>query len=225
MTRAELKSAAKASLKGHYGLAIGASVATVAIPAAISFTFSSWSTGSLMSTQDFGKFFGTLMMSSLLSMAIILVFMAAVVGGHLTIYLKLARAETAAFSDLFCCANRFPKFLWAQILIGIFTYLWSLLFIIPGIIAQYRYSQALYLLTEHPHMSAPEAIDLSKQMMNGHKMEYFVLQLSFVGWMLLGGFTLGLLYLWLVPYMTATMTQYYNYVFADYKARESAANV
>lgn len=96
---------------------------------------------------------------------------------------------------------------WAQ---AIFTFLWMLLFIIPGYIKGIAYSQAVYILAENPDISGTEAIGRSQDMMRGHKMEYFVLQLSFIGWMLLGTLTFGLLYIWLIPYMNATNANFYQ---------------
>ncbi len=91
----------------------------------------------------------------------------------------------------------------------IFTFLWTLLFIVPGIIAGLSYSMAPYIMAENPQMSASEAIRLSKQVMNGHKMELFVLGLSFIGWSLLSALTCGIGFLFLAPYMEATYCAFY----------------
>lgn len=96
---------------------------------------------------------------------------------------------------------------WAQ---SIFTFLWMLLLIIPGYIKGIAYSQAMYVLAENPEISGTEAIGKSQDMMRGHKMEYFVLQLSFIGWHLLAILTFGLLYIWLIPYMSATNANFYQ---------------
>lgn len=68
---------------------------------------------------------------------------------------------------------------------SVFIFLWSLLFVIPGIVASYRYSQAIYILLDHPEMGIMDCIRASKHMMNGNKWDYFVLELSFLGWSLL----------------------------------------
>ena len=96
------------------------------------------------------------------------------------------------------------------VLIGVFTALWSLLLVIPGIIAAYSYTMAPYILLEHPELSAKEAIGYSKQMMKGHKFELFVLQLSFILWALLGVVTLGIAYIYVGPYITLTTTDFYH---------------
>lgn len=97
-------------------------------------------------------------------------------------------------------------------------FLWSLLFWVPGIIAAIRYSQAFYLMSDNPEMGATEAIETSKKMMEGHKMEYFLFNLGFIGWYILCSiFPVG--YLWLVPYVT-----YANAGFYENLKKSAAAN-
>lgn len=98
----------------------------------------------------------------------------------------------------------------------IWTFLWSLLFLVPGIIKSIAYSQARYIyrdaLQSGNKISYTEAITRSRQLMDGHKWEYFVLQLSFLGWYLLVGITAGIASLWVVPYVQMTMSGYYDYL-------------
>lgn len=122
------------------------------------------------------------------------------------------KEETGGLETLFACFQQFWRFFSATLLMGVFTALWSMLFIIPGIIAAYSYSQTIYIMLDHPEMSAMEAIASSRQMMRGHKAEYFVLELSFIGWALLSGFTFGILQIWLEPYMQVTRANFYNAV-------------
>ena len=95
-------------------------------------------------------------------------------------------------------------------LTGLFTALWSMLFVIPGIVKGLSYSMSMYILAENPEIGAREAIERSKRMMHGHKMELFVLNLSFIGWHLLGAITFGIAYVWVAPYIDATITNFYN---------------
>ena len=92
----------------------------------------------------------------------------------------------------------------------VFTLLWSLLFIIPGIIKAYSYYMSMYILAENKGMSAREAISKSKQMMHGHKMELFVLELSFIGWGIVTAVTFGIAGIYVHPYMQATMVNFYD---------------
>ena len=81
---------------------------------------------------------------------------------------------------------------------------------IPGVIKAISYSQMFYLMADNPEMTAAEAQAKSMELMNGHKAEYFVLQLSFIGWIFLAALTLGILYIWLLPYMQTTYANYYR---------------
>lgn len=111
-----------------------------------------------------------------------------VIGAGFTIYcLRTVRGMQTSYWNLFDAFGMFFRVIWLYILEGIFVFLWSLLFIIPGIIAVYRYRMALYLLLEHPEMSALQCISESKRLMVGHKGELFWMDLSFIGWTLLIG--------------------------------------
>ena len=93
---------------------------------------------------------------------------------------------------------------------NLFTFLWSLLFIIPGIIKFYEYRMIPYILAENPTLSYKEAFELSKKMMYGQKWKTFVLDLSFIGWYILSLLTFGLLIIfWIAPYMRATNVELY----------------
>lgn len=125
------------------------------------------------------------------------------------IYLRLVDGAHPSVRELFAEFANFWSALKVMLLSGIFTMLWSLLLVIPGIVKAISYSQALYILAENPNMGAREAIRRSERMMVGHKMEYMMLQLSFFGWHILAGCTLGILYLWLLPYIQATNANFY----------------
>ena len=92
----------------------------------------------------------------------------------------------------------------------LYCFLWSLLFIIPGIIASYSYAMTGYILAEHPELTASEAIASSKEMMSGNRFRLFCLQLSFIGWAILCAFTFGIGNLWLSPYRQAATAAFYR---------------
>ncbi len=129
--------------------------------------------------------------------------------GSAYIYLNLTRGFGPDVNILFSGFQRFVDTLVLSLLISIFTFLWSLLFVVPGIIKAISYSQAYYILAEHPEMTAKEALDESIDMMDGHKMDYFVLSLSFIPWLLLVSITCGLAALYVAPYVEATFTNFY----------------
>ncbi len=112
-----------------------------------------------------------------------------VLAAGFTLYcMAVRRGERAEFLTLFDGFSFVGKIIGLNILISIFVSLWSMLFIIPGIIASYRYRFALYNLLENPSLSIPEALEMSKRQTVGYKMQLFVLDLSYYGWMLLASF-------------------------------------
>lgn len=103
-----------------------------------------------------------------------------------------------------------------MLLVGVFTFLWTLLLIIPGIIKSLAYSMTPFILKDYPELSANQAINLSMKMMEGRMFDLFYLYLSFIGWGILALFTLGIGYLWLMPYMYTSMASFYQNVKNEY---------
>lgn len=130
--------------------------------------------------------------------------------GIIMLYLSLYNNEEISVGDLFKGFNITGKALWLNIITTFFTFLWSLLFIIPGIVKAYSYSMASYILAENQTMTAREALGESKKIMNGHKMDLFILQLSFIPWELLTAITFGIAGIYVIPYMQATLTNFYK---------------
>ena len=134
--------------------------------------------------------------------------------GQAYIFLKQARdRQPVQLGDMFC---GFQDDFGGTFLIGflsqLFVALWSLLFLIPGIVKSYAYSMAYYVKLDHPDYGWKACIDESRRLMDGHKWEKFVLDLSFLGWILVGALCLGVGTLWVTPYMAATEAQFYEYV-------------
>lgn len=130
--------------------------------------------------------------------------------GIATFFLALSRKQTPILNDLFKGFTYFLNTLVAMLLIAVYTFLWALLLIIPGIIAALSYSQTFFILVEHPTMSASDAIAKSKAMMDGYKWKYFCLGLRFIGWAILCIFTFGIGFLFLAPYMQVTFAKFYD---------------
>ena len=94
----------------------------------------------------------------------------------------------------------------------LFTTLWSLLLVVPGIVKHYEYLMVPYIIAENPVMDYKEAFQISKQMMDGEKMEAFIMDLSFLGWYLLSAVTCGLLAIFYVnPYVQASFAEMYTF--------------
>ena len=122
--------------------------------------------------------------------------------------LRASRGETAGFADLLSGFDIFFRVLWLSILEYVLISLWTMLLIIPGIVAAYRYRQAFYLLVDHPEWSAWRCLRESGRMMRGHKMELFVMDLSFLGWNLLCVFQIVKIYVY--PYVELSRAEFYN---------------
>lgn len=131
-------------------------------------------------------------------------------------FLKNHRDERCDIPDLFAGYKQFGRVFGTVVLAGIYTLLWSLLFIIPGIIKSFSYALTNFILKDKPELSFNSAIELSMKMMEGNKMRLFLLYLSFIGWSILALLTCGIGFLWLIPYMNASMAAFYEDVRADY---------
>ena len=131
-----------------------------------------------------------------------------------SVYLNISQDIPPSVKNLFdifkngrLCGNGILLYL----MISIFSFLWSLLFIVPGIIKSLSYSMAPYILIENDYYMTPmDAIRESQRIMQGHKMELFVLYLSFIGWYLLSFITCGLVMFYVDPYINMTVVNFYN---------------
>lgn len=125
--------------------------------------------------------------------------------------------EAVKIEQLFDGFKDYGRVVLTGLLSTIYILLWSLLFIIPGIIKSLSYSQTFYILKDYPELKNNAAIELSMAMMKGHKFDYFCLTLSFIGWIFLGILTLGIGFLWISPYMTTASAHFYEYVKEEYE--------
>lgn len=124
--------------------------------------------------------------------------------------LNLAKGKKADYAQIFDGFKDLAQSLVTFILVSVFTFLWSLLFIIPGIIAALSYSQAFYIMAEKKNIKAGDAIKKSKAMMQGHKWKLFCLSWRFFGWFILAVLTLGIGFLWLIPYVQVSLANFYR---------------
>lgn len=126
---------------------------------------------------------------------------------------------------LFCAFNNtyYWKAIGTGLLSGIYTFLWTLLLIVPGIIKGLSYAMALYIVSDNPEIGCDEAIERSMAMMRGHKMRLFLMQLGMIGWSLLSLLTLGIAMLWIVPYYQTVFANFYLEIKAEYEAAGNAA--
>ena len=126
-------------------------------------------------------------------------------------FLECHRGDTDPFNikNLFVGYKDFSRIFTTIFLQGLYTILWTLLLIVPGIIKGLSYALTPYILKDNPELKNNAAIEKSMQMMDGHKMDLFILDLSFIGWVLLSMLTCGILVLYVEPYMMATKSAFY----------------
>ena len=139
--------------------------------------------------------------------------------GYSVAFLRHVRGE--GVDDLvtrpFQAFNQYGRYLGTSLLMTVFVFLWTLLLIVPGIVMGYAYSMTPYIMHDHPELSASECIAKSKQMMKGYKWKLFLLDLGFIGWLLLCVLTLGILTLWIQPWMECSHVKFYE----ELKARHA----
>ena len=132
--------------------------------------------------------------------------------GYAKFNLNLVDKKNAAFETLFEYFSHWKTTTIARLLRALYVFLWSLLFIIPGIVAGFSYAMTDYILAEDPELTADEAISQSKSLMVGNKWRFFCLQFSFIGWDILATLAFGIGHLWLTPYKQAAYAAFYREV-------------
>ena len=130
--------------------------------------------------------------------------------GYARFNLHMVDREPLSFEALFAYFPYWRTTAAARLLQNIYILLWTLLLIIPGIIAAYSYAMTEFILAEQPDLTASEAIARSKKMMEGNRWRLFCLQFSFIGWRILCAFTLGIGNLWLNPYIQTATAAFYR---------------
>ena len=140
--------------------------------------------------------------------------------GFTSAFLTVSRKKTdMEVGEMFSVGfSDFGRNLLVGLMESIFVFLWSLLFVIPGIIKSYSYGMTEYIAVDNPDYDWKACIDASKEMMEGHKMELFLLDLSFIGWYILGSIPCGIGLFWVMPYHQAARTVFYRNLINDYNA-------
>lgn len=210
-TRAELKSLAKSSLKGNYVKAFLMGLVLTLLSGNAN------GGGSGRGGDEVNEYIQRNPDALIVVIAIIILALAyrILIGYSLEIgsrkyFVKLSQFESGEgyISFAFDSFN-YKGIIATMILRDIYNFLWSLLLIIPGIIKAYSYRMVPYILTDNPNMGADNAITLSRKMMDGNKFDSFVLDLSFLGWYLLGMLALFVGIFFVHPYFYATDAQLY----------------
>lgn len=193
MNRVEIKNFAKEKLSGNLGsiwkiliIALGISLASTCV---LSILFNK------MDADFLDSLLGILMMPLGI--------------GITAFFVSLIENENFEAKDLFKYYHDFVKIIGVTVLMGLIIMLGYICFIIPGIILTLSYSLVPIILIKKPELGIVETLKYSREKMQGHKLDTFVLGLSFIGWAILGTLTFGILYIWLYPYMQLTFTKFY----------------
>ena len=139
--------------------------------------------------------------------------------GFAVLFLNAFRGwgERVRMSNLFDGYRDFGRVFLTLLIQGIYTVLWSLLFVIPGIIKALSYTMTVFVLNDEPGLSYDAAITRSSKLMYGHKLDFFLFSLSFIGWALLAILTFGIGFLWLVPYYSTAKAAFYHELLEEEK--------
>ena len=178
----ELMHRARADLSGKWGL----SVVTVLVAGLIA------SLGGIL------PIIGPLVLNPPLTMGLVLFF------------LSISRRQPTEMDQLFNGFKNFGVSVLANLLASIFILLWSILLIVPGILAAYSYAMTFFIIADEDSIGPMEAIAKSKRMMKGHRWKLFCLQFRFLGWSILCLFTCGIGFLWLLPYSLVSHAHFYD---------------
>jgi len=127
-------------------------------------------------------------------------------------YNKLPLGEKPKFNTFIDGFNFFVRGILGTLWMGLWLFLWTLCFIIPGIIKAFSYSMFLFILAENPNVSVRRALRISSEITKGYKLDIFITQLSFIGWYMLSVVTFGIILFWAVPYMYLTMANLYQFL-------------
>lgn len=221
-SRKELKDRAKAVLKQIYWSAFGVSIVLALAGGNNSFGGGSGGGSNSrnsgdsiylnISNNNFINWrlisFGLVVLTLVIALRILIGYCLEVGGRRYFVKSAQYRDNKNCFSFGFAGQN-YMKIVQTMLLTKVFIFLWTLLLIIPGIIKSYAYRMVPYILADNPNIGVMEAINLSNEMTKGHKFDIFVLDLSFIGWYLLGSLALGIGVLFVMPYENATNAELY----------------
>lgn len=204
----ELKTRAKTALGGKYWYAFGVCLlASLLMGILTSISSFMLTTRGVMTPEDIPA--GTVFISYALTIANALLVIIPLTVGLARFFIKSTSAQAEVGELFFPYKNRLCNVIGISFLRGLYVYLWSLLFIIPGIIKSFQYSMIEYILADNPAVGRKKAFELTKALTAGNKWRIFCFGLSFIGWILLGVITLGIGLLFLEPYIQAAYVQLY----------------
>lgn len=217
-TNSTIRQESRSLLKGNWGSAIGASLIAMTVCCTAVCVASSVKVIGIACGMD--DFLATLI--DQLTTSVISIFICYPISfACMTIFAPFVRGEQPLrVGDVFYTfkAPFYSKSIGVYFLVNLYTYLWTLLFIVPGIIKALSYSLAPYILADNPELTANQAIEHSMEMMKGHKGQLFRIYLGYFGLTFLSIFGLCIPLIWLVPYYYTVLAKFYEEVKAEYNA-------
>jgi uncharacterized membrane protein len=212
-TNQEYKNAALAVLNGNWAPVVVATIVMYIVSFVVQLITQPLT---VSADPESFQFFALLIGASIVSMFVTVPLSVGYYNALNKLYVEVDNKVT---SNMFTIGfGRVLRYVGGMLLMGIYVFFWTLFLVIPGIIMAIAYSLTPFILKDYPELSVGQAIQMSEKMMRGHKMRYFLLTLSFIGWGLLGILTLGIGYIWLIPYMYTTTAAFYQDVKNEYIA-------
>lgn len=210
----ELKNVARNALRNRWGFAVLSTLIIIVISSIPTIVEVLWGGNFLNNEQPSAT-------SQIVSWIFRIALFPIVYGFNIT-FLDMIRDEQVTLKQLFqgFKENKYFKIIGVYFLTLIYTFLWFIVLIIPGIIKSIAYSQAYFILKDNPEISPNAAIAKSQELMKGYKWKYFLLQLSFIGWGLLATLTVGIGFLWLAPYISASTAAFYQSLIKEDKEED-----
>ena len=225
MTSKELRAIARENLQGNWGISVGVALVAALLGGMvtgsgnISFQFNE-NTVRNLPPVFWGFLLPFVSVVGLLGLAMFIIG-GVVELGYAKFLLKQHDKKELVFADLFSQFERFGTGFAQRFLRTLYTALWTLLFVVPGIIKSLSYAMTPFILEDHPELTASEAINRSKKLMDGHKMDLFILNLTFIGWGILSVLTFGIGFLFLNPYRNAAYAAFYRNISAPRQEQRS----
>ena len=219
MTESDMRKAARENLRGNWGISLGVTLVAALLGGTAMditggntfryiFNYASNGTGELPALLR------TILVPVLSGVGIwgLLTFLVGgtVELGYAEFLLRQYRGEPLTFDVLFSQFDRFGTGFAQHFLRSLYVALWSILLVVPGIMKNYSYAMTPFILAQHPELTATQAIDWSQELMEGHKMDLFILDLTFIGWGILAGILWNLGHLALNPYRNASHAAFYR---------------
>jgi len=151
-------------------------------------------------------------------------FLGSVIGlGYAKFHLNLIDGQNAEYANLFSYFSHWKNAVDARFMKGLYIFLWSLLLIIPGIVASYSYAMVEFLQAEDPSLSGQEALAKSTELMRGNRWRLFCMEFSFIGWQLLSALVWGIGELWINPYMGSAKAAFYREISDTWTSQDAFA--